>query len=56
MNSAFIPQGADSPELIHIATGLSVTTFGTEITAMLDSPSAIGGENSGVKEKIGEIN
>lgn len=55
MNIAFIPQGSDSPELIHISTGLLVSPSGTEAMAILDSPLLNGSENGELKEKTGRI-
>jgi hypothetical protein len=54
MNTAFIPQGSDSPELIHISTGLLVSPLGTETIAILDSPLLIGSENGDVEKKTGK--
>ncbi len=55
MNTAFIPHGSDSPELIHISTGLLVSPLGTEAMAILDSPLLNGSENGEVKDKTGRI-
>ena len=47
ITAAFIPLGMDSPELIHIATGLLISPLGDEIIALLNSPLARAVEHEG---------
>ena len=47
MVSAFIPYGTDSPELIRIATGVSMSLEGEEIVTMLDTVMVSGTEEEG---------
>ena len=47
MTSAFIPYGTDSPELIRIATGVSISLEGEEIVKMLDTVVVTGTEEEG---------
>ena len=47
MTSAFIPYGTDSPELIRIATGVSMSLEGEEIVKMLDTVVVSGTEEEG---------